>query len=494
MVGQAAYLRQAGKVIRKIDLLKGIISSESCSHDEASALLQFKHSLSIDRTYSDVWDYCHGYGIKLYLKTDSWKEGTDCCSWDGVTCDNIKGHVIGLDLSCSLLYGTVPSHSSLFLLPHLQKLVLASNNFHFATISPKFGEFASLVYLNLCCSYFSGQIASALGNLTKLIELDTSCNYLSGQIPSALGNLTKLINLDMSFNYLGGQIPSFLIRNLSQLEYLNLRASHLEGSIPDEVSSFPNLINLDLYANSFNGTLPSWLFTIPSLTYIDLSFNQFSGRVKEFQYHSLIFIHLSSNELQGPIPSSISKLLNLTYLDLSSNKLQGPILSSILQLPNLVYLGLASNNLSGIVEIGMFSKLQNLQYLCLSSNSLSLIFNGTNDDYTLPKLQDLYLSSCTELPWKKIEILDLSSNLIHGDLPIPPLTTQIFFISKNSISGEIPSLICNLTSLGFVDVSHNNLSGIIPQCFGNLSKSAELLNLRMNKFHGIIPTFLKGVN
>ncbi|XVF77163.1 hypothetical protein PTKIN_Ptkin14bG0019300 [Pterospermum kingtungense] len=519
---------------------------ESCSHDEASALLQFKHSLSIDRTYSDVWDYCHGYGIKLFPKTDSWKEGTDCCSWDGVTCDNIKGHVIGLDLSCSLLYGTIPSHCSLFLLPNLQKLVLAANNFHFSTISPKFGEFASLVYLNLC-SYFSGQIPSALGNLTKLIKLDTSCDYLSGQIPYALGNLTKLINLDMSFNYLSGQIPSSLIRNLSQLECLNLRASHLEGSIPDEVSAFRNLINLDLYANSFNGTLPSWLFTIPSLKYIDLSFNHFSGRVKEFQYHSLIFIHLLSNELQGPIPSSISKLLNLTHLDLSSNKLQGPILSSIFQLPNLVYLGLASNNLIGIVEIGMFSKLQNLQYLYLSSNNLSLIFNGTNDDYTLPKLQDLFLSSCSvsefphflrgskrlqnldlsnnriygkipkwmrdvgkdsliylnlshnfltsidqELPWKKIEILDLSSNLVHGDLPIPPLTTQVFFISKNSISGQIPSLICNLSSLGFLDLSHNNLSGIIPQCFGNLSKSVELLNLRVNKFHGIIPTFFKG--
>ncbi|XVF77153.1 hypothetical protein PTKIN_Ptkin14bG0018100 [Pterospermum kingtungense] len=492
-----------------------------CSHHEASALLQFKRSLSIDRTYSDDWDYCHGSGTILYPKTDSWKEGTDCCSWDGVNCDNITGQVIGLDLSCSLLYGTIPSHSSLFLLPHLQKLDLASNNFDFSTISPKFGEFASLVYLNLCCSYFSGPI------------------------PSALGNLSKVINLHM--------------------------ASHLEGSIPDEVSAFPNLIDLDLYFNSFNGTLPSWLYTGPSIKYIDLSYNQFSGRIKEFQYNSLIFLDLSSNEIQGPIPSSISQLLNLEYLlldsnqlqgpipssisqlqnlndlILSSNKLQGPIPSSIFQLPNLNFLGLSSNNLSGIVEFGLFSKLQNLQHLFLSSNSLALIFNDTNVDYTLPKLQDLYLSSCSvsefphflrgskrlqnldlsnnriygkipkwmrdvgkdsliylnlshnfltsidqELPWKKIEILDLSSNLVHGDLPIPPLTTQVFFISKNSISGEIPSLICNLSSLGFLNVSHNNLSGIIPQCFRNLSKSVELLNLRMNKFHGIIPTFFKG--
>ncbi|XVF77260.1 hypothetical protein PTKIN_Ptkin14bG0029000 [Pterospermum kingtungense] len=199
-----------------------------------------------------------------------------------------------------------------------------------------------------------------------------------------------------------------------------------------------------------------------------------------------------------------------------------------------------------MVEFDMFSKLKNLEILVLSSNSLSLIFNGTNAYYTLPNLQILYLSSCNviefpqflrgskslqsldlsnnriygripkwtgnnsllsylnlsynfltdvdqQLPWKEIQVLDLSSNLIHGDLPIPPWITFVFFISNNSLSGEISSLICNASSLLLLDLSHNNLSGAIPRCLGNLSQTVSMLNLRMNKLRGIIPpTFTKG--
>ncbi|XWS11325.1 hypothetical protein CRYUN_Cryun38cG0074000 [Craigia yunnanensis] len=128
--------------------------AQLCSHDEVSALIQFKSSFSINKTYSGS-DYCDHVGIKSYPKTDSWKEGMDCRSWDRVTCDDIKGQVIALDLSCSWLYGTIPFNSSLFHLPHLQKLNLAFNNFIDSKMSSKLGEFASLVYLNLSESYFA---------------------------------------------------------------------------------------------------------------------------------------------------------------------------------------------------------------------------------------------------------------------------------------------------------------------------------------------------
>ncbi|GMN56934.1 hypothetical protein TIFTF001_026046 [Ficus carica] len=50
-----------------------------------------------------------------------------------------------------------------------------------------------------------------------------------------------------------------------------------------------------------------------------------------------------------------------------------------------------------------------------------------------------------------------------------------------------------MTSLRVVDLSHNNLSGITPQCLGDLSTSLEVVDLRMNKLHGPIPaTFAKG--
>ncbi|KAH1063103.1 hypothetical protein J1N35_028090, partial [Gossypium stocksii] len=344
-----------------------------------------------------------------------------------------------------------------------------------------------------------------------------SYSNLSGPVPRSLGNLLQLTHLDLSINQLSGQIPLSIL-NLTQLEYLRINDNSLEGSIPDEVTAFPNLISLLLSNNLLNGTLPSWLYTAPSLKEIDLSQNQFSGHIKELQSKSLEWIELENNKLQGPLPSSIFQLLNLTHLYLSSN------------------------NLSGVIELSMFSSLPNLKYLDLSYNSLSLTSNST----TSVNLTSLFLSSCnlSEFPqflkglkslksldlscnriegkipqwmqevgndslsylnishnflieveqftWKDIAVLDLSSNLIRGNLPIPASTINVFLISNNSFSGEVSSLICNASALQILDLSHNNLSGTIPQCFGNLSNSLQFLNLQKNKFFGTIPpTFAK---
>ncbi|XP_040966597.1 receptor-like protein Cf-9 homolog [Gossypium hirsutum] len=103
------------------------------------------------------------------------------------------------------------------------------------------------------------------------------------------------------------------------------------------------------------------------------------------------------------------------------------------------------------------------------------------------------LTEVEHFPWKNIAYLDLSSNLICGNLQIPASTINVFLISKNSFNGEVASLLCNATSLKILDLSHNNLSGTIPQCFGNLSYSLEFLNLKKNKFYGTIPpTFAQG--
>ncbi|XP_057789329.1 receptor-like protein 33 [Salvia miltiorrhiza] len=66
-------------------------------------------------------------------------------------------------------------------------------------------------------------------------------------------------------------------------------------------------------------------------------------------------------------------------------------------------------------------------------------------------------------------------------------------LANNSLSGTIPSSICNLTSLDALLLSNNNLEGTIPQCFGNLSKSLFIFHLNVNQFSGLIPSsFSKG--
>uniref|UniRef100_M1C9J5 NL0D n=1 Tax=Solanum tuberosum TaxID=4113 RepID=M1C9J5_SOLTU len=94
-----------------------------CSPTEASALLQFKQSFKVKSEYSSCYT--------SFPKTKSWNESRDCCTWDGVTCDMLNGNVIGLDLSCSQLCGTIHLNSSLFQLHHLHTLNLDNNHFNY---------------------------------------------------------------------------------------------------------------------------------------------------------------------------------------------------------------------------------------------------------------------------------------------------------------------------------------------------------------------------
>ncbi|XP_022032195.1 receptor-like protein 35 [Helianthus annuus] len=83
--------------------------------------------------------------------------------------------------------------------------------------------------------------------------------------------------------------------------------------------------------------------------------------------------------------------------------------------------------------------------------------------------------------------LDLSNNMLHGSIPVPPPTTKYFSLSNNMLTGEIPSTICELLSLKFLDFSFNNITGSIPPCLEKLSHSMVVLNLRSNTLHGTIP-------
>ncbi|XP_060675427.1 receptor like protein 22-like isoform X2 [Ziziphus jujuba] len=244
----------------------------------------------------------------------------------------------------------------------------------------------------------------------------------------------------------------------------------------------------------------------------------------------------------------ISLDLHCSWLQ-GNNTLHGPVPSSIFQQVNLEYLRLTRNKLSGVIGLDQFSKLKNVYHLGLSYNDLSLNSNNFIN-YTLPyDLDVLALSSCNisefpyalrvserlryldlsynriqgnipkwlwnvgkeklfylnlshnlltdvgKLPWKGLKLLDLRFNLIQGRLPIPPPSTNIFFISNNQLTGEIPYSICSLTSLRFLDLSYNNLNGSIPLCVGNFSDILSVMNLRMNMLDGMIPTtFAKGNN
>ena len=587
-----------------------------------------------------------------YPKVATWKshgegegEESDCCSWDGVECDRETGHVIGLHLASSCLYGSIKSSSTLFSLVHLRRLDLSDNDFNYSVIPFGVGQLSRLRSLDLSYSRFSGQIPSELLALSKLVFLDLSANPmlqlqkpglrnlvqnlthlkklhlsqvnifstiphelaslssltslflrecgLHGEFPMKIFQLPSLQYLTVRYNpdligylpefqetsplkmlYLGGtsfygELPAS-IGSLGSLTELDISSCNFTRLFPSPLAHIPQLSLLDLSNNSFSGQIPSFMANLTQLTYLDLSSNDFSvgtlawlGKQTKLTYlyldqmnltgeipsslvnmSELTILSLSRNQLIGQIPSWLMNLTQLTLLDLGANNLEGSIPSSLFELVNLRGLSLISNKLTGTVELHMLSKLKDLTEFQLSNNRLSLLSHASTNA-TFPKFRLLGLNSCnlTQIPdflqnqdelellflvnnkihgpipkwlwnmsketleilalrqnlltgfdllpavlrWSKMRILDLASNMLQGSLPVPPPSTYIYSVSGNKLTGEIPPLICNLTSLRLLDLSDNNFSGGIPQCLTNLSSSLFVLNLRGNNLHGAIP-------
>ncbi|GJV31672.1 leucine-rich repeat-containing protein [Tanacetum coccineum] len=211
----------------------------------------------------------------------SWNTSTDCCIWNGVTCDRSTGDVIGLDLSGGTLRGTIHPNSSLFNLPHLQTLNLAFNDFTGSQIPSEIGRFSnSLTHLNL-----------------------SGCG-LSGQVPPDITLLHKLVSLDLSFNYFKLEPHVFinLLRNFTNLEVLSLDDVNISSVLPTSLNISSSLKLLNLRFTRLQGKLPDYIFNLQSLETLDLRYNQFTGN----------------------IPSKISvNLTHLTSMGLSLNNLNG---------------------------------------------------------------------------------------------------------------------------------------------------------------------------
>ncbi|XP_030949470.1 receptor-like protein Cf-9 [Quercus lobata] len=476
---------------------------------------------------------------------ESWKEGTDCCSWDGVTCDSVRGDVIGLDLSCSWLYGTIPFNSSLFLLPHLQWLNLASNNFNYSSISSRFGQFARLKHLDLSHSMFSGKVPLEISQLSQLASLDLSDynSYLkleASVVKRLVQNLTKLRglhleNVEMSTISLG----SFM--NLSSALTSNCL---LRGKLPDHIFRLPNLrkliltdnpeltwsfpmVNwstplrfLDVSRTIYSGELPKSIGKMKFVQHLFMSECEFNGSIPAWigNLTQLIDLDLSINNFGGEMPSSISNLFVLSYFDLRSNNIHalriwfgnltrvteiffctnnftGQIPSSLSNLKNLTFLGLRYNNIGGRIP-NCFANLTKLTAIHLSYNQLTGQFAEFQFSDSLEFLSldnnRLYGSipkSISNLV--NLSFIDISSNDLNGTVGFnmfKKLKTLLYLnFRANLLHGEIPSSICNVTSIEILDISYNNLSGTIPSCLGNFSNSLVVMDLRRNNFYGTMP-------
>ena len=87
------------------------------------------------------------------------------------------------------------------------------------------------------------------------------------------------------------------------LTTLILHHNSLTGAISSaDWEGLLKLVSLHLSENLLSGIIPSSLFALPSLEYIQLAYNQFSGLLHEFpnaSFSILSFLNLSSNNLRA---------------------------------------------------------------------------------------------------------------------------------------------------------------------------------------------------
>ncbi|KAK9184424.1 hypothetical protein WN943_024774 [Citrus x changshan-huyou] len=285
-----------------------------------------------------------------------------------------------------------------------------------------------------CCSWDGVHCDKNTGHVIKL-DLSNSCLF-------EILELSNLVSLDLSLNDGPGgrlelQKPNLanLVEKLSNLEILDLGDAFIRSTIPHNLTNLSSLTFVSLRNCELEVLSSNRLSLLTKATSNTTS--------QKFQYVGLRSCNLTE------FPNFLKNQHHLVILDLSANRIHGKIPKWLLD-PSMQYL-----------------------------NALNLSHN----------LLTRFDQHPAVLPGKTF---DFSSNNLQGPLPVPPPETILYLVSNNSLTGEIPSWICNLNTLKNLVLSHNSLSGLLPQCLGNFSDELAVLDLQGNNFFGTIPdTFIK---
>ncbi|RID44240.1 hypothetical protein BRARA_I01050, partial [Brassica rapa] len=506
-----------------------------CHPDQRDVLLQLKTEFKIqkpDKLYNQYW-----MNVTSYPKTESWgNRSTDCCNWDGVTCNTESGKVIRLDLSCSCLHGQLEPNSSLFSLKHLTSLNLAFNNFTFSPIPAKFNNLMLLEKLNLSGSSLKGHIPKEILQLTNLVSLDLSYYYspsllLSIENPPLFlhqlaRNLRNLRALDMSYVNISSEIPHEFSYMLS-LRSLHLEECSLVGEFPSNVFMIPSLQSiildqnpdlrgslpvfhrnnsmqvLSLLKTSFSGIIPDSIGNLKHLVDLILAESNFAGRIPSSlgELSNLSSLNLYQNHFTGEVPSSIGNLKQLISFNVGHNQLTGSFPSALINLTKLRSIFLDSNQFTGSLppNIGQLSKLEGLSaygnsFTGAVPSSLLQISSLTRlylDDY---QLSDLVGFENVSL-FSNLQVLYFKSNNFRVSSPVD---LNIFSSLKQLVFLELPGIplsTANITSDS--DFSSNfmylRLSGCniteFPE-FIRDQRNLEYLYLSNNNIKGQVPDWL----
>ncbi|KAK4339211.1 hypothetical protein RND71_040673 [Anisodus tanguticus] len=187
-------------------------------------------------------------------------------------------------------------------------------------------RFPTLIVLILRSNKFDGELPQELCHLKDLQILDLANNAFVGIIPRCIGNFSAMVkgknevdDLNYSY-YMGVLIESATVTT--------------KGKTYQYDTILALFTSMDLSSNNLSGDIPISLTRLAGLRSFNFSKNNLTGRIPNGigDMKVLESVDLSENQLYGQIPQSFSSLCTLSFLNLSDNNLSGMIpLSTQLQ-------------------------------------------------------------------------------------------------------------------------------------------------------------------
>ncbi|KAB1996521.1 hypothetical protein ES319_D13G237600v1 [Gossypium barbadense] len=386
-----------------------------------------------------------------------------------------------LDLFSNNFFGNIYVFKNLRSLTSLLELRLRNNSIEIpSSLAPLFNlSKLQNIYADNNMIYNAETEMHSLDTPTfQLRSISLSCCGDGGSFPQSLNHQHDLEHVVLSnINFKGDQFPNWLLENNKKLERLNLVNSSLSGHFLLPSTSCRGLSRLDVSSNTLDGNIP----------------NEIGAKLP-----SLELLNMSNNFFTGGIPISIGDMISLQQLDLSNNKLSGGI-------PRHLPMGLFTFDVSNNQLFGDIpSSMENLSLMLTLDLSNNALFGGIPRWIgKMSNLQELVMANNHfegPIPMElcnlnsSLKFLDLSANNISGSLPSCFIFSSLthVYLSRNKLKGPITSFL-NSNYLVTLDLSNNHLTGNIPNWIGTLSALVYLL-LDNNHFEGGIPVQLCKLN